>query len=291
MSKNLLDISEKIDEPTKMLFEDFASLASEVNWFVVGAAARDMLICYLYGIEGVQATYDVDMGVQLESWESYHEIKTRLLSSGKFTKADQIQRVVHHRGLPLDLVPFGTLAKPNFTIQWPPENNPQMSIVGYDDALKAALRVRISHKPPLDIRVATPPSIAFLKLIAWAEGPERRRKDVQDLLFILRHYLDLDNWDRLSGEHRDLTDEPDFQPDTAAAQLLGRDMARIASPHTIKTITSILDCEIMNGSASRLVAHMMRFIHEYEDSDPIALLTKLRRGLLEDFLPLADPIT
>jgi predicted nucleotidyltransferase len=67
MSKNLLDLSGKIDDLTGGLFVAIASVATSLGipFFVVGATARDMILSYGYGIQTIRATYDIDFG---EGW-------------------------------------------------------------------------------------------------------------------------------------------------------------------------------------------------------------------------------
>ena len=65
-----------------------------------------------------------------------------------------------------------------------------------------------------------------MKLISWNDKPDRRGKDLDDFYFLLHNYFDI------SGEQ--LYDQPfddlltnDFQPQLAAARMLGRQMDKI----------------------------------------------------------------
>ena len=49
-----------------------------------------------------------------------------------------------------------------------------MSMVGFEDAYRAALAVRVRASPPLDILVVSTPGLTILKLVSWADRPEDR---------------------------------------------------------------------------------------------------------------------
>ncbi|MGD9161830.1 MAG: hypothetical protein PVG39_25695 [Desulfobacteraceae bacterium] len=70
MSRNLLDLSGKIDPLTIELFETIKNTADSggINFFVVGASARDMILEYGYEIKTKRATMDIDLGVQVADW-------------------------------------------------------------------------------------------------------------------------------------------------------------------------------------------------------------------------------
>jgi predicted nucleotidyltransferase len=76
MKKSLLDLSEKIDGFRIGLFETIAELAESLSvpFFVVGAAARDMILTEYYEIETGLATKDVDLAVQVSDWDRYKRL-------------------------------------------------------------------------------------------------------------------------------------------------------------------------------------------------------------------------
>src|SRR5215469_14016224 len=68
------------------LMRDVHALIKEMKlgYFVCGAAARDILLLHVYGIETGIATLDVDFGVAVENWEQFEGIKAGLIKTARF---------------------------------------------------------------------------------------------------------------------------------------------------------------------------------------------------------------
>ena len=278
MTEKLLDVSAKIDSATIALFQDFVPIAGEIPWFVIGATARDLFLHLEHKLEIRRATVDTDLGVQLESWEQFTNLKSLLLQSEKFTPGEAEHRVYHRGVYPLDLVPFGGLAKTEEQIVWPTKT--EMNISGYADSFRASVLVRISTNPELKIRYATIPGITILKIFAWADERQLRTKDAQDLAYIFYSYLDLGNWDRLIEQDQDLTNKDDFTTTTAGSRLLGRDVAKIANSETIQALYRIIDKELR--AEGPLVMGIARELTAYTEVDALALLQSFRLGLQDE---------
>jgi predicted nucleotidyltransferase len=123
----------------------------------------------------------------------------------------------------IDILPFGDIADAQGEIRWPPDGQVMMSMVGFDDAYRAARQVRVRASPPLDILVASAPGLTIMKLVSWAHRPEDRSRDAVDLAHILEMYLDADNnYDRLLEAHMDLTEVENFDYVRAGARCLFR---------------------------------------------------------------------
>jgi len=77
MSRTLLDISGKIDVFTVAIYEQIVSVAESQNikFFIVGATARDLVLHHGFGIEARRATKDIDLAVQVASWDEFQALK------------------------------------------------------------------------------------------------------------------------------------------------------------------------------------------------------------------------
>ena len=259
MSKNLLDLSGKIDLPLVEVFEAISGVAAArgIRYFVVGATARDMILTHGHGIAIKRATADVDLGVEVADWEEFRALKEELAATGHFTITQSGQRLLYKHDLPVDIVPFGPLEHANKEISWPPDHSVRMNVLGFEDAYRNAQTVRLRAEPTLDIPFATPAGLAVLKIIAWHDRSPQGSKDAGDLAFLMRNYLDAGNQERLADEHPDLLDDEDFDYEQASARLLGRDMAKVMSPETGKVVLEILDRQTDNPKRYRLVEDMM----------------------------------
>jgi len=74
MTSILLNLSPKIDSLFLTIFESLDTAASTVGipYFIVGATARDMILSTGYGIEISRATADIDLGINVSSWDEFN---------------------------------------------------------------------------------------------------------------------------------------------------------------------------------------------------------------------------
>jgi predicted nucleotidyltransferase len=184
---NLLDLSGKIDPPSAALLTSVSETAGSlgIEFFVVGATARDMIFELGHGRPSRRATLDRDFDVRVASWAEFGRLEESLLTSGLFEETRDVQRLRFQGGLDVDIVPFGGVADSEGAIRWPANEDVVMSTVGFEDTYRAAQRVRVKANPPLDVLVASIPGLAILKLVSWADRPHARSRDAIDLAFIL----------------------------------------------------------------------------------------------------------
>ncbi|MGF6772407.1 putative nucleotidyltransferase [Paraburkholderia sp. GAS199] len=242
--------------------------AAQIEWFVGGASARDILLTHVYGIEATRATADVDIGVNVESWTGHAALKQALVASGTFEQRGETHRLYYRDPtngelMWLDIVPFGGLegdtgnapsARPSGAseISWPPDHAVRMNVAGFAEALAHAVSVRVAAD--LTVPVASLPGQAMLKIVAWHDRHASDRKDATDLLFLLASYSAAGNQDRLYGDAYDLVERYDHQLELAGAALLGRDTAAIVSAPTRELITRVLE---PGQDYPRILEHMM----------------------------------
>lgn len=282
---NLLDLSGKIDPVSLALYETLSEAAGslKIPFFVVGATARDLIFESGYGLASKRATLDKDFGLRVASWGEFEKLKESLLASGQFKQTREVRRLRYRGELDVDILPFGEIADAQGEIRWPPHEDVVMSVVGFEDAYRAAREVRVRASPPLDILVASIPGLTVMKLVSWADRPQDRSRDAVDLGYILENYLDAGNSDRLFAEHMDLVDIEGFDYIYAGARLLGRDVASIGKPETIERIREILAMETAGEGQYRLIQTMMaaRSVSDEESGNRFDELLTLLRELLK----------
>ena len=255
-----------------------------VAYFVAGAMARDILLTNVFGIAAERATRDVDFAVAVESWSQFEDIKKLLTASGLFEAAPKAAQRLYYKatpnsqGTPLDIIPFRGVEQSQNTISWPPEMAVIMNVVGYEDALTAALLVEV--EPGFSLRVVSLPGLTLLKLFAWADRGAENPKDALDLVTLFRRYVDAGNQDRLYGEEIRLFESVGFDQDLASPRLLARDVCKIATPQTLQQARALLS---EPSIADRLTGRMSQGL--LGKSDPIAiaqqLLDQFQAGLAE----------
>lgn len=288
MKENLLNLSGKIDNLTIEIFECIAHVADSLNipFFVVGAAARDIILQYGYGILTTRATADIDFGVQVSDWEHYKQLRDGLISTGKFTSdKKKAQRILFEKNFPVDIIPFGAIANLDNSISWPPDHEMEMSTLGFEESYRHSLTVRLRSDPILDVQFSSLHGLALMKIISWHDRYPERKRDAKDIILLMRNYLDTGNEERIYNEEADLLEEEDFDYLRASARLLGRDIAAILNPKTAKTILEILDRETGKQDRYRLIEDMRDISggvnNNFEEN--LQLLEELKSGILEKF--------
>ena len=284
MSTILFNLSGKIDRQTVEALYAIKKVADSLNipFFVVGASARDFILKHCYGIEPKRMTTDIDLGVEVASWEQFNQLTGALMTTGKFSPAKERQRFRFESVL-IDILPFGSITDENRRTSWPPKHEIFMSMVGFKEAFEYSIMVRLSSDPELDIKLPTLPGLALMKIISWKEKYPERSRDAEDLLLIMRKYEDAGNFERLYNEEQSLLMEEKFDTRMACIRLLGRDMAKISDPDTLRIVRTILDEETGEKSQYRLIIDMLRGTLSTENNfdEILNQLDKLRTGLGE----------
>lgn len=282
MSNISFDLSGKIDQQTVEALAIVKRIADSLSipFFVVGASARDFILKYCYGIEPPRMTRDIDLGVEVASWEQFTQLKEALTATGQFASTKEQQRLSFGSIL-IDIVPFGAIADENRRISWPPEHEIFMSLVGFKEAYEYSITVRLSSDPELDIKLPTLPGLALMKIISWKEKYPERKRDAEDLLLIIQKYEEAGNTDRLYDKEQALLQEEHFDTRHAGIRLLGRDMAKIADPETLNIVKTILKSETEEQAKYRLVIDMIggSLIFDENFEEVLLQVVKLKQGI------------
>jgi predicted nucleotidyltransferase len=284
MTNILFNLSGKIEKPTVDTLYLLKGIADSfgIPFFVVGAFARDLILKHRYGIEPRRMTTDIDLGVEVASWEQFKKLKESLIATGQFSLTSEKQRL-HCGTILIDILPFGPITDEDKKISWPPEHEIIMSMVGFEEAYEYSITVRLSSDPELDIKLASLPGLAIMKLISWKEKYPDRKRDAEDLLLIMNKYEEAGNSERLYGEELPLLIEEGFDTQMAGTRLIGRDMAKMSDPQTFLIIKGILDTETEEMSRYKLVTDMIREtgISDTRFDETLVQLMKLRQGFAE----------
>jgi predicted nucleotidyltransferase len=283
MTNILLSLSGRLDPSlVKMLrVVDQAATTLSIRFFVVGAMARAIVLEHCYGIRPGRTTRDLDIGVEVANWEEFQQLSTKLVATGEFAETSKPHEL-RTDFCQLHIVPFGGISSDQRTIRWPPEHEVVMTIVGFEEAYESAMLIRLSDKPLLEVKMPTIPGMALMKLISWNDRFPERPKDAEDLFFLMDHYAEAGNDERLYREEAELLQAESFDPVIAGIRLLGSDMATIANDSTRKTVVNILEDETKNHSKYRLVRDMTKGARLYDAfNETLEKLKKLEQGFRE----------
>lgn len=283
MIDTLFDLSGKLDSVRELVFRDVAaaSAALGIPFFVVGACARDLLLDLYYSIPAYRATNDIDLGIRVETWSMFEEVKSSLTSTGRYVSdLHRPERLRSSEGVFIDVVPFGGVEDSvTRDIVWAPDNSVVMSALGFEEAYRNAINVRVADD--LIVSVSSLAGLTLMKLIAWKD--RRTAKDAKDLKLILSEYLRAGNEMRLeAGEHADLLAEEQFVSfDLTSARLLGRDLALITTDQSRRVVLGLLSetSALASGMASESVEIDLAFAAAQN------LLEAFRQGILDSSRP------
>jgi predicted nucleotidyltransferase len=262
MTNTWLDLMGQLDSTRERIFRDVTEAASTlgISFFVVGACARDLIMELYYGLPVQRATNDIDVGLQLKSWEEFARLKEILINKKEY-RADlrQPQRLHSTTGVILDLVPFGEVEKTETrSIAWPPEHQIEMNAFGFTEAYEHSLRVQLAVD--LEVRVSSLAGLTLMKLVAWQQ--RRQVKDAKDLKLVLTRYLQAGNLERLYSEANEelLNDDQFITLELTGIRLLGRDVASLLTAQNQHRVLEIL----MDSTA--LAANMAAGAYEIEET-------------------------
>lgn len=253
----------------------------EVDFYIIGAFARDLYFQHLHGTDVPRTTRDVDVAVAVDAWDSYEAVRNLLITDYNFTDEEPKQRVRSPEAITLDLVPFGGIEDPSGQIRFPPDDRPTMTTLGLEEAQRTTTSFNLDDE--ISVEVASLPGLGLLKLIAWDERPRERTQDAQDLGFILREYFDA-YANRIVENHNDLFDD-DVEVPLASARAYGREIAPLLVERDVlrEHVVAILERETNDVYQSDL-ADAMNAPGCYQDYDRrfdsiVALLEGIRESI------------
>jgi len=254
-----------IPELLKILAKYFHSQG--IEFYVVGAAARDIVLGMIHHRKTRRKTNDLDIAIMIRDWEVFQEVHSGLCNLPGFTKSSrQKQRFHYKNSLILDIIPFGEIARSDRNIYWPPEETPVMSVSGFTEMANKALSVIIDDE--FTVGVASLPGIFILKLVAWHDRHNVTNKDADDIGYLLDEYLDI-NLERIVQEHPDIYEREDFSTFTAGAILMGRDVRILlkGDEEILNEFARIIEGEIGKEEDSLLINQILETHRskKYED--------------------------
>jgi predicted nucleotidyltransferase len=178
---SLNNLPEDFLKTLQTAFEEYA-----VDFSLIGAFARN----YHFEQKGetrYRSTKDVDWVVSVSSTQKFDEMIAFLCANNFQRASDSKFRLIYDRRIDVDIIPFGEIEnEPNYA-EWANSDNwGLMSTQGLREIVAHSSIVNIKD---ISINTASLESIVLLKLIAYNDRPERRKKDAEDIAVILSRYF------------------------------------------------------------------------------------------------------
>lgn len=241
-----VNITGKLPAESVELYTDINKYAKalSIDFLVVGAMARDLVLVHGFGADIERRTTDVDFGINVANWDEFNALKERLLQAGYQQDKHKVQRLsrVGNDGLPweIDIVPFGKIADEKNRIYWPPEQDFEMKVHGFSEVFEHALDVQISEAPNIVIPVASPAGNCLLKLVSWLDREfQLRGKDAIDTGYLIQSYSKIPEIFNALYEEGYM-EAQEWDVNKASAMKLGKDVAVIASLETMEFLNEEL---------------------------------------------------
>ena len=256
--------SEKLEHPLlKKLLDELIPLFKklEIKFFVIGATARD-IIMELHGEKSGRRTQDIDIAIAVDKWEEFETIEKEITQLPNFKKdPKQQQRFLYLEDFQLDIVPYGGITTADDKIFWPPDQSFAMTVLGFEEAEKDLVKVKIDDT--LEIDIVSIVGIFILKLVAWKDRHHKGNKDADDMGFILSNYLNIHE-ERAATEYYDEVYEiENFTITKAGAALLGIDINILLSDNEVNKakLKAIIETEINTAENSVLFNQIIETNH------------------------------
>lgn len=228
-----------------------------VDYYVIGATARDIILSNLHDLVPDRKTDDLDIAIAISDWNQFQSIEENLPKIEGFAKSkEQKQRFIYKGIYVIDIVPFGGVAEDDGNIYWPPDETIAMSVWGFPEMADSTISIEIDQE--FSIKIASLPGLFILKLVAWRGRHLFGSKDAYDMALLLTNYLNI-NIERAVNEHYDLYEMEEFDPVIAGAKLMARDVKLLIrdNEQTLEYLREILAKEIELSEGSQLINQLV----------------------------------
>jgi predicted nucleotidyltransferase len=244
---------------------------------VVGAAVRDFILQFGSNVRPPRATYDIDFGVSVASWDHYLQLFEMLKKDEGYNATEIQHRLRSPENVFIDILPFGAIEDSNRKIRWP-QGEREMCMAGFSEAYKMAIDVIISSPPPVMIKIVSLAGLALLKLLSWSDNPQERDRDAKDFSFIMFNYLEAQDIGHIYEKHGDLAGD-DYE--LFSARILGRGLKLVGGPTMLSALMEILKRECDPEGELRFVQSMRTAGFDQEKTIPrsIAMLKAVLQGV------------
>lgn len=251
----------------------------DLQFFLIGALARDIILEKIHNRQIYRATKDIDVAITLSDWNQFEKFFDEFMVSEGFERAKEAQRLIYDNELIVDIIPFGEIDLPDNQISWPPDYSTILSTLGFREVYENTIIVKFDNE--LTLNVASLEGLTILKIIAWDDRNEVSKKDALDIAIILKSYFDV-NYEEIYESFFYLIEAPNFDYLKCGARVLGMKMDKILDDSTrLKSkIIQILEKETRDMENSKLAMAMRNSFETIGDYRlNFELINELLRGL------------
>jgi predicted nucleotidyltransferase len=247
-------------------------------YYLIGANAVALELLQ-DGIPPYRGTKDIDFAVMISNMDEYDDLMAEVVKNG-FNAIKDVPHRVYHPGynVAIDILPFGQVEQ-EFTVRFS-DRKTELHVLGFSEVMKNPKEIKIEDAtiliPPL-------PGMLLLKLVAWADRPDRRGHDIHDILRIIENYYD-HNQNEILEHHYDTfpEEEEEFDKRQIGAQVLGREIKKYLdqSPELAQNIKELIKQNLVSPETSKVVKEWSRILDTSIDY-ALSILEALKKGVEE----------
>lgn len=254
--------------------------AFKIDFYLVGAVARNVWMIGINGIAPRKATKDIDFAVFINDKGVYEQLKEYLIKVEGFHPSRENAFVLLKGNNQVDLLPFGAIEDEDAKVTIQGTGYTSIHVPGFKEVYDIGLP-EIELEDGHIFKFSTLPGIVLLKLLAWDDRPEARRDDIKDISDILNHFFDMHD-EEIWNNHHDLFDDEGADLKHIAARVMGRELKRIASGNEklFNRIEGMLKVNTDDAANSNM-AVIMREYFDNTLADNVDLLKQLKQGFTE----------
>ena len=253
----------------------------EIDFYLVGAIARDIWMLAINGMPPRRTTRDIDFAVLINDKGTFDALKLYLIDLEGFNEYKENPFVLLWKdGTQIDLLPFGIIEEDEGQITISETAFTTIQMPGFKEVYEVGLS-EVELENHYQFKLCTLPSIVILKLIAWDDRPEARKDDIKDISDILKHYFSMSE-NEIFDKHNDLFEDENDNLLHIGARVMGRQMNKIAiRNHKLYTrLLNILTINTANSTNSKLADKMAEYFNNTTEEN-ITLLQVLKKGFVE----------
>lgn len=222
-----------------------------VNYFLIGAIARNLFFEKANLAHAIRRTKDLDFGVAVNSWKDFNKLKNELVNAG-FEEMDAAHRLKYPGKVIIDIIPFGKIVGKDHKIYWPPSEETVMNMLGFEEAYKLSNVVDVEKN--LKTKVCSLEGMIVLKIIAWKD--RKRDDDARDVGRIFENicHLKEEQIEEYIEKYTEVFTGKDLSD--ALIELISKDLSLHLNNTTKAAVKSFLEQELRKNTSSSFIQQM-----------------------------------
>lgn len=213
-----------LSQPLRDLLQQVGNVLWQhgVDYFIVGAVARDIQLSAVKRTTPLRKTNDLDVALLINDEAQFIAIKESLVATGLFEAVQQNPvKLIFQHAIELDLLPFGGIVNEQLEARISKPTVFVMDVPGFKEAHSSAITWNIEGA---NVNICSLEGLVLLKLLAYGDNSSRT-KDLTDIDHIISAYFELCH-DKIYEEHFDLMEQynttaPDYL-EVISARVIGR---------------------------------------------------------------------